>query len=59
MEAEGFKVNVGKAKVMTGGEGLGTIEEFSSYPCGVCCKGVGDKCIKSLYPSELSSLTSG
>ena len=38
--AKGLKVNVGKTKVMTGGEGLGTIEEFGTYPCRVCGKGV-------------------
>ena len=40
MEAKGLKVTVAKTKVMTGGVGLGTIEEFGSNACGVCCKGV-------------------
>ena len=44
MEAKGLEVNVGKTKVMTGCEDLGTIEEFGSHPfgVGVCGSGVGD-----------------
>ena len=55
MEAKGFKVNVGKTKVMAGGERLGAIEKFSAQPCGVCGKGVGKNsfkcksCIKCLH----------
>jgi hypothetical protein len=41
LESKGLKVNIGKTKVMIGGDGMGDVEESGSYPCGVCKKGVG------------------
>ena len=41
MELKGLEVNTGKTKVMTGGEGTGTVEESGKWPCGVCKQGVG------------------
>jgi len=41
MEGKGLKVNVGKTKVMIGGEGVAEVEETSKWPCAVCSKGVG------------------
>ena len=38
-------MNVGNIKIMTGGEGIGTIEEFGSHPW-VCGMGVGDNSIR-------------
>ena len=46
LEAKGLKVNVGKTKVMVGGEGAGDVEEVGPWPCGVCGKGVGRNSIK-------------
>src|SRR5260221_614300 len=41
MEAKGSKVNVGKAKIMLGGCGMGDVEESGKWHYGVCRKGVG------------------
>ena len=42
-KTECLKINVAQTKVMTGGEGLGTIEEFGSHLSGVYgINGVGD-----------------
>jgi hypothetical protein len=46
MEAKGLKVNVGKIKVMIGGEGAMEVEATCKWPCGVCNKGVGRNSIK-------------
>jgi hypothetical protein len=46
MEAKGLKVNLGKTKVMFGGE-EGEVEELMcKWPCGVCSKGVGRNSIQ-------------
>ncbi len=47
-EKKGMKVNVGKAKVMFGGERR-VIEEFLTrpeWPCAMCGKGVGSNSVK-------------
>ncbi|MBJ5627073.1 hypothetical protein JGG67_22900, partial [Salmonella enterica subsp. enterica serovar Derby] len=41
LETKGLRVNVGKTKVMVGGEGPRRVEETGKWPCGVCRKGVG------------------
>ena len=46
MEAKGLKVNIGKTKVMVGGEGSGAVEETGKFPCGVCGKGVARNSLK-------------
>ena len=46
MEAKGLKVNIGKTKVMVGGEGTGAVEETGKFPCGVCGKGVARNLLK-------------
>jgi hypothetical protein len=51
MEAKGLKVNVGKTKIMVGGEGTSDVEVSGKWPCGVCKKGVGSnsvQCIRCL-----------
>ena len=45
MELKGFRVNIGKTKVMRCQVGIGQAEESGKYPCGVCKKGVGDNSI--------------
>ena len=52
IEAEGLEVIVGKTKIMTGGEGLGTTEEFGSHLYEECDKGVGHNSIKSTSCSK-------
>ena len=46
MECKGLKVNIGKTKVMTGGEGTGTVEESGKWPCSVCKRGVGSNSLQ-------------
>jgi hypothetical protein len=46
MEVKGLKVNLGKTKVMFTGEGDGAAENLGTWPCGVCCKGVGRNSIQ-------------
>ena len=41
MENKGFRVNMGKTKVMICGKGLDTIKPSRKYPCSACRKGVG------------------
>jgi hypothetical protein len=48
MEAKGLKMNVGKTKIMIGGEGTGDVEESGKWPCGVCKKGVGRNSIQCM-----------
>jgi hypothetical protein len=48
MEAKGLKMNVGKTKIMIGGENTGDVEESGKWPCGVCRKGVGRNSIQCM-----------
>ena len=41
MESKGFKVNVGKTKVLVSGKECETVVSSGEYPCGVCGRGVG------------------
>ncbi|MBJ5468736.1 hypothetical protein JGG40_23790 [Salmonella enterica subsp. enterica serovar Derby] len=41
LETKGLRVNVGKTKIMVGGEGPRRVEEMGKWRCGVCRKGVG------------------
>ena len=40
MEAKGFKVNIGKMKVMASGKTCGEVEITGKWPCVVCRKSV-------------------
>jgi hypothetical protein len=46
LETKGLKVNIGKTKVMCGGDGTGTVEQKGKYPCGVCGKGVASNSLQ-------------
>ena len=46
MESKGLKVNVGKTKVMVGGDSAGIVPETHKWPCGVCGKGVGSNSLQ-------------
>lgn len=48
MEGKGLKINLGKTKIMIGGEGSGDREESGKFPCGVCGKGVGSNSLQCL-----------
>ena len=55
MEQKGLKVNIGKTKIMAGGEGKGDVEVSGKWPCSVCGKGVArnslqcTKCLKWVH----------
>ena len=43
MEKTGYKVNIGKTKVMRSEYGMGRVNTTSNYPCGVRGFGVGEE----------------
>jgi len=45
LEAGGLKVNVQKTKVLVSGRDIGKVTETGSFPCSVCCRGVGSNSI--------------
>ena len=45
LKEKGFRVNIGKTKVMNCKVGVGQVENSLKYPCRVCREGVGDNSI--------------
>ena len=64
LEAKGFRVNMGKTKVMVSGLGLDTLQKSGKDPCAVCLSGTGrgaifcDGC-SSWVHKRCSGLTGG
>ena len=41
LKEKGLRVNMGKTKVMNCKMGIGQVENWVKFPCGICRKGMG------------------